>query len=50
MVKGFIRQRDEIDEMQFDFMSGCGTTYAFYCMSPIEEADDCYQASLHDLN
>ena len=29
MVKGLIRERDEIDEMQCDFMSGRGTKYAF---------------------
>ena len=40
MVKGLIRQRDEIDEMQCDFTSGRGTKYAFYCMSPTEEAHD----------
>ena len=50
MVKGLIRQRDEIDEMQCDFTSGRGTKYAFCCMSPTEEAHDCSQASLHDLN
>ena len=43
MVKGLLRQRDEIDEMQCDFTSGRGI-YAnmhFYCMSPTEEAHDC---------
>ena len=29
MVKGLIRQRDEIDKMQCDFTSGRGTKYAF---------------------
>ena len=29
MVKGLIRQRDEIDWMQCDFSSGRGTKYAF---------------------
>ena len=28
VVKGLIRQRDEIDEMQCDFTSGRGTKYA----------------------
>ena len=32
MVKGLIRQRDEIDEMQCDFTSGRGTKYAVDCM------------------
>ena len=41
MVKGLIRQRDEIDEMQYDLTSGRGTKYALYCMSPTEEAHDC---------
>ena len=41
MVKGLIRQRDEIDEMQFDFTPGRGTKYAFYCMPPTKEAHDC---------
>ena len=41
MVKGLIRQRDEIDEMQYDFTSGRGTKYAFYRMSPTKEAYDC---------
>ena len=50
MVKGLIRQRDEIDEIQCNFTSGRGTKSAFYCMSPTEEARDCQQASLHDLN
>ena len=27
VVKGLIRQRDEIDEMQCDFISGRGTKY-----------------------
>ena len=30
MVKGLIRQRDEIDEIQCDFTSGRGTKYAFF--------------------
>ena len=29
VVKGLIRQRDEMDEMQCDFVSGRGTQYAF---------------------
>ena len=41
MVKGLIRQRDEIDEMQCDFTSGRDTKYVFYCMSPTEEAHNC---------
>ena len=40
-MKGLIRQRDEIDEMQCDFTSGRGTKYAFYYMSPTKEAHDC---------
>ena len=32
-MKGLIRQRDKIDEMQCDFTSGRGSKYAFYCMS-----------------
>ena len=32
MLKGLIRQRDEINEMQCDFTSGRGTKYAFNCM------------------
>ena len=40
MVKGLIRQRDEIDEMQCYVTSGRGTKHAFYC-SPTKEAHDC---------
>ena len=29
MVNGLIRQRDEIDEMQYDFTSGRDIKYAF---------------------
>ena len=41
MVKGLIRQRDEIDDMQCDITSSRGTNMHFYCMSPTEEAHDC---------
>ena len=41
MVKKIVRQIDEIDQMQCDFTSGRGTKYAFYCMSPTEEAYEC---------
>ena len=41
MVKGLIRQRDEIDEMQCDFTSGRGTKYAFLLYITTEEAHDC---------
>ena len=39
VVKGLIRQRDEIDEMQCDFTSSCGTKDAV--LSPTGEAHDC---------
>ena len=41
VVKGLIRQRDEIDEMQCDSNQVVAPNMQFYCMSPTEEAHDC---------
>ena len=41
MVKGLIRQRDEIDEMQSDLRQVVAPNMHFYCISPTEEAHDC---------
>ena len=39
VVEGLIRQRVEIDEMQFGFMSGCGTTDAIFIVRQLQEKD-----------
>ena len=41
MVKGLMRQRNEIDEMQFDSCQVVAPNMHFYCMSPTEGAHDC---------
>ena len=35
--EGLIRQRVEIDEMQCDFMLGCGTTDAIFIVRQLQE-------------
>ena len=37
VFEGLIRQRVEIDEMQCDFMSGCGTTDAILIVRQQQE-------------
>ena len=37
VVKGLIKQRVEIDEMQYGYMSGCGTADAIFIVRQLQE-------------